>query len=207
MMSYPIALQRRMVRALAERDGIRLDFHHVQQVMEIAAPPPTREQKLIELPGGFEACVRERELSLRRRCPSNARDSVRPGSEQADYELPLPIPGEVELQSGRVTIRARMAKASTGDVLRQPLVQQLRIRNWRAGDRYQPAHTGSPKKLKELLQSKSVPAELRARWPVVVARLNGNDQIVWVPGFALADEFRETRADIAGLLLEHRVQG
>ena len=196
LVAYPLALQRRIVRALAEGEGVRLDFHHVEQIMEIAAPPPTRREKVVELPGGFEACVRERELSIRRKsCDA-------PGT----YEIPLQIPGAVEVPAARMTIRAQMAEASRGDVLQHSLVQDLRVRNWQPGDRYQPAHSSSPKKVQDLLPSKAVPAEVRAQWPVVVARLHGSDTVVWVPGFALSENFRETEPEKHGLLLEHTVQ-
>ena len=196
LMAYPLALQRRMVRALAEREGIRLEFHHVQQVMEIAAPPPTRAEKIVELPAGWEACVRGRELSIRTACPTL----------QGEYELPLRIPGEIEVRPARLMISARLVKGSQGDVLQQSLVQDLRVRNWRPGDRYHPAHTASPKKVKELLQNRTIPADARAHWPVVVARVDGSDTVVWVPGFPMSEIFRETEPDKHGLLLEHWVR-
>jgi tRNA(Ile)-lysidine synthase len=59
------------------------------------------------------------------------------------------------------------------------LPSRLAVRNWRPGDRFWPAHTKSPKKIKELLQERQIPALDRRLWPVVV---NG-DEIVWVRGF------------------------
>ena len=55
----------------------------------------------------------------------------------------------------------------------------LRVRNWRPGDRFWPAHTKSPKKIKELLQERHVAQPERRLWPVVVS----GDEIVWVRGF------------------------
>ena len=59
------------------------------------------------------------------------------------------------------------------------LQQELTVRNWRAGDRFWPAHTKSPKKVKELLQARKLAERERKLWPVVVS----GEEIVWVRGF------------------------
>jgi len=55
----------------------------------------------------------------------------------------------------------------------------LVVRNWRAGDRFWPAHTKAPKKIKELLQDLHVAQPERRLWPVAVS----GDEIVWMRGF------------------------
>ncbi len=72
----------------------------------------------------------------------------------------------------------------------------LRIRNWRPGDRFWPAHTKSPKKIKELLQERHVAQTQRAVWPVVV---NGKE-IIWMRGFAVPAKLR-ARADRAAVFI------
>ena len=195
--AYPLALQRRMVRALGEREGARLEFHHVQQVLDLAAAPPTRAEKTIELPHGFEACVRARELWFRSRCPN---------PEEGSYEFPLSVPGEVEVPAAGLVIATRLLASSSGPLLDPERAGALRVRNWRPGDRYWPAHTREPKKVKELLQARQVPAEARAHWPVVVGDKDTNDQIVWVPGFAFPERLLLTNGGGPGLMLEHRVR-
>jgi tRNA(Ile)-lysidine synthetase-like protein len=69
------------------------------------------------------------------------------------------------------------------------LAPELTVRNWHAGDRFFPAHTRSPKKVKELLQPGRLgqqisPAE-RKVWPVV----ESGGQIVWLRGFAVPEAF------------------
>jgi tRNA(Ile)-lysidine synthase len=54
------------------------------------------------------------------------------------------------------------------------------VRNWRAGDRYWPAHTKAPKKVKELLQERGVTGAERKHWPV----LESGGQVIWLRGFA-----------------------
>ena len=59
------------------------------------------------------------------------------------------------------------------------LQKELTVRNWRAGDRYWPAHSKAPKKIKELLQERKLTGTERKLWPVVVS----GQEIVWVRGF------------------------
>ena len=48
------------------------------------------------------------------------------------------------------------------------LQKELTVRNWRAGDRYWPAHSKAPKKIKELLQERKLTGTgaqaLAGRW-------------------------------------------
>jgi tRNA(Ile)-lysidine synthetase-like protein len=54
----------------------------------------------------------------------------------------------------------------------------LTLRNWRAGDRFRPAHCGSEKKVKELLQDLKIPQAERSGWPVIAA----GERLIWVRG-------------------------
>jgi tRNA(Ile)-lysidine synthase len=62
----------------------------------------------------------------------------------------------------------------------------LKVRNWRSGDRFWPAHTKSPKKIKELLQERHVAQPERSLWPVI----EDGDEIVWVRGFPAPAKLR-----------------
>jgi tRNA(Ile)-lysidine synthase len=74
----------------------------------------------------------------------------------------------------------------------------LVVRNWRPGDRFWPAHTKAPKKVKELLQDKHVQGHERKLWPVVVSE----GEIVWLAGFACPLQFRARQGDPALLIRE-----
>jgi len=75
----------------------------------------------------------------------------------------------------------------------------LRVRNWRPGDRFRPAHTKSPKKIKELLQGRHVAQQAERRsWPVVVS----GDEIVWLRGFPTSARLRATPGRAAILIVE-----
>src|SRR5581483_6861189 len=74
----------------------------------------------------------------------------------------------------------------------------LLVRNWRPGDRFWPAHTKEPKKIKDLLQARHLPALERKCWPVIVS---GNE-IVWVRGFPGRAHFRPAYGQAnAGILI------
>jgi tRNA(Ile)-lysidine synthase len=61
------------------------------------------------------------------------------------------------------------------------------IRNWRAGDRYWPAHTAGSRKVKELLSDRHATGAEKKLWPV--ASVDGYG-LVWMRGFAVPAAFR-----------------
>ncbi len=79
-----------------------------------------------------------------------------------DYEYALAVPGRVlvfefaaTIEALRVAPESQPAEYNPQQLLRADLLpEQLIVRNWRPGDRFWPAHTKSPKKIKELLQEK-----------------------------------------------------
>lgn len=186
LMNLTLALRRRVVRELAERAGLRLEFHHVEQVLEVASGGAARAEKRVELTEGWDACVMAEQLRLERRSERKA---------PTDYDLPLTVPGEVRVDCAGLVLRARLT--DSGKRLKPG---QLRVRNWRPGDRYWPAYTGSEKKIKELLQDRRVPAETRAFWPVVMT----GEEIVWVPGFAYPEKWVTENGE--GVVLEFEKQ-
>ena len=56
------------------------------------------------------------------------------------------------------------------------------IRNWRAGDRFWPAHTAAEKKVKEPLNDYHVTGAEKKLWRVAVAEGRG---LIWMSGFAV----------------------
>ena len=104
-----------------------------------------------------------------------------------DYEYSLTVPGRVlvaeagiVIEALRLTAVAQVAEYNPQQLLRAELLRgQLMVRNWRAGDRFWPAHTKAPKKIKELLQDFHVAQPERRLWPVAVS----GDEIVWIRGF------------------------
>lgn len=200
MNALPLALQREVLQHFAAQLGITLEFKHIQELT--ACIREKKPGKRIALPQGFTAISSFRELQFA--TPAAKKDST-------GYSYTLQVPGEVTVGALGSTIRARVVTGSAAGkvqsynpalLLDRALVQsELIVRNWRAGDRYFPAHTKSPRKIKELLQPGRVgrplaPAE-KALWPVIESA----GQIVWLRGFPVPEAF-SCRAGDAVLIEE-----
>ncbi len=198
----PEAARRRVLHKTAELMGVTLEHKHIQQLTNLIHHP--KLSSTLSLPNKLWAECSLRELRF-------SRDKE---NELQSYAYSLPIPGEVHIpEIGRI-IRARVLSAlpihaqkrrANGDPLagkttisgyntasllsRILLAPELTVRNWRAGDRYFPSHTHSPKKVKELLQPSRLgmrinPSE-RKLWPVIESA----GEIVWVKGFPVPQAF------------------
>jgi tRNA(Ile)-lysidine synthase len=172
----PLALQRRLIRAASESLGLRLDFHHVEEILALSTNQPGSDRGT-ELPNGWVVLRNKGELRFELQSAAPTR---------LDYEYCLSIPGSVEVPETdsrfeAVLISGNAAKGyNPGDLLdRALLASEVKVRNWRPGDRFWPLHTKVPKKIKELLQERHVTGPERKMWPVVVS---GTD-VVWVRGF------------------------
>lgn len=180
----PLALQRRVVRAAGESLGLRLEFRHVEEVLEVASGH-ARATKSAVLPHGWTVARHKNEVRFTFAGAAAVRNS--------DYEYLLTIPGQIEVPEAAARFEAMLVPAGARagynpEHLLEPalLTRELRVRNWRAGDRFWPAHTKTPKKIKELLQERQVTGPERKLWPVVVS----GDEIVWVRGFAVPAKLR-----------------
>ena len=184
--SLPLALQRQVIHNTALRLGISLEFKHIQQLTALAnhGKPGTK----LALPDGLVANRTARELQFSRNTQKTPEN----------YCYSLPIPGEVTVLELGITIRARLisdgkqkASGYNGVTLLQAslLGSELKVRNWRAGDKFFPVHTQSPKKVKELLQAGRLGHEIspaqRKAWPVVESA----GQIVWMRSFPPSKDF------------------
>ena len=184
--SLSLAVRRQVIQRTALRLGVSLEFKHIQQLTALAEHGKPGA-KLV-LPDGLTANRTVRELQFARNTPRILEN----------YCYSLPIPGEVTVPELGITIRARLIsdgkqKASgynAATLLKASLLSsKLTVRNWRAGDKFFPAHTQSPKKVKELLQSGRLGYELspaqRKTWPVIESA----GQIVWMRSFPPSQDF------------------
>jgi len=200
----PTAVQRRLVKAIGEHVKIPLEFKHVEEALRFAAESGASGKEL-SLPLGWKL-VREPDVlvflapDLRHTLPSQ------------DYEYNLSIPGEKFVSETGSTFEVRrfevhrVAGADAGynpDQLldAESLPGPLRVRNWRPGDRFWPAHTKSPKKIKELLQERHLERPERRLWPVVVS----GDEIVWLRGFPAPAKFQAKAGRGAIQILERPI--
>ncbi len=171
--ALPLALRRRVVRAAAESLGVNLEFHHVEEILDLNQAG----HRSAMLPGGWLLSVSPDGLKF---------DLSSPAAAKSDYAYVLTVPGAIQVPEAGACFQATLVPvgASSGynpDHMLDPALLQpeLTVRNWRAGDRYWPAHTKSPKKIKELLQERKLSGAERRLWPVVV----GGQEIVWLRGF------------------------
>jgi tRNA(Ile)-lysidine synthase len=210
LLTEPRAVQRRVLKAIGEQAGIPLEFKHIEQILRFAAEDgPTGKE--LALPLGWKV-LREPEAML------FLTPDLRRQERIPDYEYSLAVPGRVVvpelgvvIEAMRVTLNDPSSNSPNpepeasdaeynpqqllrGDLLRGPLT----VRNWRAGDRFWPAHTKSPKKIKELLQERHVAQPERRLWPVVVM---GNE-IAWMRGFPVPAKLRATPNHEAVLIRE-----
>jgi tRNA(Ile)-lysidine synthetase-like protein len=147
--------------------------------------------KRLELSGGRSLRSGRQELFLEMETTSAAGETL---DYELDYEYVLPVPGVVKVTELAASIEASVVQPGAvpeedrGQLLylgRMP--KQVVIRNWRAGDRFWPAHTAEEKKVKELLSDRHATGAEKKLWPVAVAEGCG---IVWIRGFPVPAAFR-----------------
>ncbi len=204
LLTEPRAVQRRVLKAIGEQAAIPLEFKHIEEILRFAAEDGPSGKELC-LPRGWKL-VREPEAVV-----FLTPDLRRQQEPVPDYEYELPVPGRVfAFEAGAIIEALRVvpglstpgpqpAEYNPQQLLRADfLSRHLTLRNWRPGDRFWPAHTKSPKKIKELLQERHVVQPDRRLWPVAVS----GDEIVWMRGFPVPAKFRAKAGEEAVLIRE-----
>jgi tRNA(Ile)-lysidine synthase len=202
LLTEPRAVQRRVLKAIGEQVGIPLEFKHIEEILRFAAEDGPSGRAL-SLPLGWRI-VREAEAVV------FVTPDLRRQERVPDYEYSLAVPGRalvaelgVVIEALRITPEGPAAEYNPQQLLRAELLPgRLIVRNWRPGDRYWPAHTKSPKKVKELLQERHVPLrhgqQGRRLWPVAAS----GDEIVWMRGFPVPARLRAKAGEEAVLIRE-----
>ncbi len=198
LLTEPRAVQRRVVKAVGDEAGIPLEFKHIEEILRFAAEDGPAGKEL-SLPLGWK--LRREPEALVFVTPDLRRQERIP-----DYEYSLAVPGRslvpelgVVIEALLVAPGAQAAEYNPQELLRTDLLPgRLLLRNWRAGDRFWPAHTKSAKKVKELLQERHVAQPERRLWPVVVS----GDEIVWMRGFPVPARLRAEAGKEAVLIRE-----
>jgi len=208
LLALPLALRRRLVRAAAP-PGLQLEFRQVESILEVALGTGNLPASC-NLHAGW---VFQREGDILVFVPPEPQEGAAKGPPGPLLgALRLPVPGEVsDPGTGRRFQARRIVLASppagyNPEHLYAPhaLPSELIVRTWRFGDRFWPAHTKAPKKLKEFFQEKKIAAELRASWPVMVAPTNGHgghEDIVWAQGLPAPAHLRPQPSDGEVILL------
>ncbi len=173
--ALPSSLQRHAVRlAFAQLigDTRNLAERHVRSVIEANAGPTGTQ---LDLPRGIQARVTRSALILSTRRSKPARLPGRAAS--------LPVPGHVgfgqwRLKTELLTRRPRTLSTVDGllAVLDADRCQDLRVRKWRQGDRFQPLGMQQTKKLQDFFVDAHVAREERSALPLIVVKHG----IAWV---------------------------
>ncbi len=186
LLALPLAAQRRLVRGWMEANAahLRTSFRLIEEALELARGPAGRK---LELPGGGYLRRGRHDLLLKL-------EPINGHGETADYEYALAVPGAVEIPELGALVEARVVDPGAvpeddrGQLLDLAGVpNEVVIRNWRAGDRFRPAHTAAAKKVKDLLSARHATGAEKKLWPVAEAERCG---LVWMRGFAVPAAFR-----------------
>jgi tRNA(Ile)-lysidine synthase len=181
LLRRPLAAQRRQVRAWLEANApeVSTSFALIEGILELAQGPAGKK---LELPSGaVRHSVRRSRSNLEIECAAR--------TNAAGYEYLLRVPGAVTVPELNLRIEAQLINAeSVPESERKALLDPhhagdtVTIRNWRAGDRYWPAHTAAEKKVKELLTDRHATGARKKLWPVAVNNKDGS--LIWMRGFA-----------------------
>jgi tRNA(Ile)-lysidine synthase len=202
LLTEPRAVQRRVLKAIGEQAGIPLEFKHIEEILRFAAKDGPSGKEL-SLPMGWKLAREPAAIVFL--TPDLRRQERIP-----DYEYEMSVPGratvpelgaliEALLVTPQITAAAQPAEYNPQQLLRADLLPgRLIVRNWRPGDRFWPAHTKSPKKIKELLQERHVAQPERRLWPVAVS----GEEIVWMRGFPVPAKLRANAEQDAVLIRE-----
>jgi tRNA(Ile)-lysidine synthase len=208
------ALTKRMLRRLIgeckNRAG-QITGSHIAAVLDLARHG--ENGKALQLPGGVDVRRERDELIFR---GNSSRLARRIGSKREEKKTsPAEYEYKIDIENGEVALRVPQAEcvfrlrvidwvAKRGDTsesgavldrdrLRLPLV----LRNWRFGDRLQPAGHQKAHKLKRLLNEKRISRWERDGWPV----LTSGGVLVWARGFPVAAEFAANEGTRTGILI------
>jgi tRNA(Ile)-lysidine synthase len=176
--ALPVGVQRRLLHQLAWNMGIGLQFRHIEEILELVRDE-SRAIRQVGFSAGWKAQRIRNELQFLGPKWQKARIP-------ADYEYRLSVPGRVAVWEAGVKIEALLVtdRSSAGynsAILLDPrlLAKELKVRNWRAGDRFWPAHAKRPKKVKELLERRQLTGPERKLWPVVLS----GEEVIWMKDF------------------------
>jgi tRNA(Ile)-lysidine synthase len=203
LLGEPIAVQRRVIKAMGEYVRLPLEFKHVEEILRFAAEQGEAGKEL-SLPLGWKTVRHPDELELV--TPDLRQSGDGPVNDASDYEYELPVPGSVVIPQAQISLETRRVVLtpdwpdhhSDFSLDSESLPGKLKIRNWRAGDRFWPAHTKAAKKIKELLQGRAKTQLERKLWPVILS----GEVIVWVRGFPVPARFQAKPGREAVLITE-----
>jgi tRNA(Ile)-lysidine synthase len=169
----PPALQRRILRHAAGQLDAAPDFAATESLRTLALTGRAGEKR--ELAQGLHAERTHRELRLTV-CTAH--------STEVASAYPVAVPGEVDAPAFGIHLGIAVSICDpSGDFADDPPKMAV-LRAWKPGDRVKVRHSGSARKVKEVLERMKVTGSSRAGWPVV----EFDGRIVWMRGIELEPE-------------------
>ena len=182
--TLPVAVQRRVLQLQLSEAGVPADFELIESLRQSADVPANLGPQLSVLRDATGA------VSLRLARPSdfNANETVVKLAGRA---------GEVTFDGVRVrwwfdAVKKfkRPAARPAGESFDADKVGgRITLRHWRPGDRFQPIGLKSPAKLQDLFTNRKIPRARRRELMVAAAE---NDEIFWVEGLRISENFKLT---------------
>jgi tRNA(Ile)-lysidine synthase len=133
--------------------------------------------------------------ALKRTSVTKSVELIRRGHDVVLRRVPEPAADfEIEITPGRsaiideldVAIHVARDHAQRGQRFQVPHEGRFTVRNRRKGDRFQPLGLAQPKKLKDFLIDRKIPADVRDRLPLLL----WNGEIVWIAGVEISERFK-----------------
>lgn len=179
------AMQRRLFRlwlqaTLGDLKGI--GFRDVDEAIEFIAHGPP--QGRLSIPGGWGLVRHYETMRLEKR--------KRRQEQPVEYNYTLPRDGELlipeagmKVQSSRNSLLADARPENNLEAFFDAAVlpEALTVRNFRAGDRFQPLGMQGHKKVKDLFIEKKVPRSVRRTLPLILA----GGEILWIPRYGRSE--------------------
>jgi tRNA(Ile)-lysidine synthase len=185
------ALQRRLLRLWIEatRGHLHgLDFQHIEAFLGLLTVGPP--QGRLSIPGGWELVKEYETLRLEKRSRSLKREC-------ACYSYDLQVGEVLLIHEAGLMIQAQAVSPpppKLPDNFMEAvfdiafLKADLKLRNFRHGDRFQPLGMAGHKKVKELFIEKRVPLTVRASLPLLAL----GREVIWVPGYGRGEAAKVT---------------
>jgi len=192
--AMPVAVQRRVLKHVAESQGRALDFAHIERIRRMVLEGKAASQPILS--DLTAEVVRKHDGQRLLTLAVNRREHVSGG-----YSYQFTVPGRVELRERGTVLCARIVPPQPASPLldRSVAGRTLTVRNVRPGDRFHP-YGRSEQKLKFLLQEFRIPAAQRPSWPVATLADGPGEEIVWVA--SLPPSARYAASGAAGVVIE-----
>ena len=177
------AIQRRLIRLWFKEtfgDLKGIGYRHVEEVLQFIDQGPP--QGRLSIPGGWNLVRSYGSIRLEKKI----RQKV------MSYSYTLPCDGELVISEAGMKIRSSRGFCSPNarpqnrwealfDLAMLP--KTLTVRNFRAGDRFQPLGMQGHKKVKDLFIEKRVPLSVRASLPLILA----GSEVLWIPQYGRSE--------------------